>query len=299
MVSEKNTPQQLRHEPVLLDYTLKFLSPKLGESYLDLTAGFGGHASNIISRTEAPEKAVLVERDEMAVSALTFLTKKNVKLMHTDFVSAARQLNQEGNQFNLILADLGVSSPQFDLGERGFTFRFKGPLDMRMDQREGKTAGDLVNKLSQNELANLIYRYGEEPRSRKIARNMVEARPIEDTLALKAVITRSVGAKFAKDSCARTFQALRIAVNREIEMLEEMLQLLPEILAPGGRVAIISFHSLEDRLVKRFFKEQSSAGYEATLKLLTKKPILGNINNVNNPRARSAKLRAAVKIKTK
>jgi len=297
---KKNTPpQQLQHAPVLLEDVVKLLSPEKGETYLDLTAGYGGHAKVVIDRVGTASLATLVDRDDMAIKALSPFALAGARLLHTDFASAAKQLSQEGKQFDMILADLGVSSPQFDIPERGFSLRTLGPLDMRMDQRQSVTAMQLVNELPEQELARVIRRYGEEPQARRIVTAIAEARPLESTIALRDVISRAVGGHKAKDASARTFQALRIAVNQELTQLEVLLNLLPDLLRPGGRVAIISFHSLEDRLVKRFFKEEASAGYEARLRILTKRPIRGDMNDVNNPRARSAKLRAAAKIKNK
>lgn len=291
---DSNTPQ---HEPVLLEQVLTYLAPKQGETYLDLTAGYGGHAKAVIDRIGRAAKTVLVDRDDMAIAALQPLVTAGAELRHADFATAAWQLEREGRQFDMILADLGVSSPQFDTPERGFSLRTEGPLDMRMDQRESLRAFDLVNELSEQELSQLIRRYGEEPKARRIAKAIVSNRPIENTLALKGVISHSVRAKTAKDANVRTFQALRIAVNRELDQLADMLKTLPDLLKPNGRVVIISFHSLEDRLVKQLFQEEARAGYEARLRILTKRPIRGDHEDVNNPRARSAKLRAAAKIK--
>lgn len=292
-------PQQLQHVPVLLEDTVKLLSPEKGETYLDLTAGYGGHAKVVIDRVGTAQNATLVDRDDMAIQALQPLAKSGARLLHTDFSSAAKQLNKEGKQFDMILADLGVSSPQFDIPERGFSLRSLGPLDMRMDQRQSLTAMELVNEYSEQELMQVIRRYGDEPQARRIVTAILAARPLENTIALKDVVSRAVGGHKAKDASARTFQALRIAVNRELDQLAELLELLPDLLRPGGRVAIISFHSLEDRLVKQFFQEEQRAGYEARLRILTKKAIRGDMNDVNNPRSRSAKLRGAVKIKNK
>lgn len=297
---KKDTPPQQLHLPVLLDATLAILKPQKNESYLDLTAGYGGHASAVISATGVPSKAVLVDRDENAIAELRPLEAKGVSLLHTDFYQAAAQLADEGQQFDMILLDLGVSSPQFDRAERGFSLIQAGPLDMRMDNRETQTAANLVNRMSEAELAGLIYRYGEEPKSRAIARAIVRDRPITTTEQLAATVANATRwGKSKIHPATRTFQALRIAVNRELELLESTLPLLLKILAPGGRLAIISFHSLEDRIIKHFFKELTDAGYEAEFSSLTKKPISGATDDVHNPRARSAKLRAVVKIKTK
>ena len=286
------------HVPVLLDAVLRELAPQKGESYLDLTAGYAGHATAILNITKNDSDSVLVDRDDYAIMHLQPLADKGVKLMHTDFVTAARQLCEEGASFDILLIDLGVSSPQLDQGERGFSFSHNGPLDMRMDRRSGKTAADLVNTASTKQLSAIINEYGEEPytQARSIAENIVANRPFEDTETLAAVIKQNYRGRQGKiHPATRTFQALRIAVNDELGQVKAILPLLPKLLNAGGRVGVISFHSLEDRLVKRFFKEQTDSGLEAELQVLTKKPISGATDDVHNPRSRSAKLRIAVK----
>jgi 16S rRNA (cytosine1402-N4)-methyltransferase len=286
------------HVPVLLDATIDQLKPISGENYLDLTAGYGGHARQILATTTNYEDSVLVDRDDYAISHLSEFEQKGVRLLHTDFVSAARQLCQEGKQFNLVLIDLGVSSPQLDQHERGFSFTKNGPLDMRMDRRQEVSADTLVNTATRDELVRIITTYGEEPVgfARRIAEAITTNRPIHQTEELAELVKQSYRGKWKKIHPApRTFQALRIAVNQELRQVEEVLPLLPKLLKQGGRVGIISFHSLEDRLVKRYFAEQASAGYEAELEILTKKPLSGDIYDVHNPRSRSAKLRVAVK----
>ncbi len=286
------------HVPVLLESTLTLLDPTKGESYLDLTAGYGGHAREFLSRTENYADSVLVDRDDYAIERLKSLSDMGVRLMHTDFVSAAKQLIEEGKHFSIVLVDLGVSSPQLDQSTRGFSFTNSGSLDMRMDRRQSVSAETLVNTASADELAHIISQYGEEPTgfARQIATAIVGSRPLSTTEELANLIKQTYRGKWKKTHPAtRTFQALRIAVNDELRLIEDMLPLLPRLLKPGGRVGIISFHSLEDRLVKRYLKEQFEAGLEAELMPLNKKPILGSINDVHNPRARSSKLRAAVK----
>lgn len=286
------------HVPVLLDSVIRLLDPQPGDHYLDLTAGYGGHARPILEKTESYSSSALVDRDLFAVGHLQDLVRQGCTMLEMDFVSAARQLIDEGRKFDIILADLGVSSPQLDRQDRGFSFRLDGPLDMRMDQRGERTAADIVNDYEHKQLVDIIVRYGEEPKSRasKIASSIVDNRPVSSTGQLADIIKSVVGRTGSKHHPAtRTFQALRIEVNQELRLVEELLSLLPRLLNPGGRVAIISFHSLEDRLVKQFFKGQAEAGYEAVLQLLTKKPIDGSIEDVHNPRSRSAKLRAAFK----
>ncbi len=286
------------HVPVLLEATLQLLRPIQGESYLDLTAGYGGHAGAILEKTENFADSCLVDRDEYAIQRLGRFADKGVRLMSTDFLSAARQLVSEGRQFDIVLAELGVSSPQLDQGERGFSFTDDGPLDMRMDRRQEIDAARIVNTYSADQLTDIIIRYGEEPRgfARTIAKAIVAERPLATTAQLAALIKAHYRGPWKKiHPATRTFQALRIEVNQELLQVEALLPLLPRLLHPGGRVGIISFHSLEDRLVKRYFAEQAQAGYEAELTLLTKKPLDGATYDVHNPRSRSAKLRGAVK----
>jgi 16S rRNA (cytosine1402-N4)-methyltransferase len=286
------------HVPVLLDATLDQLKPISGENYLDLTAGYGGHARQILAKTNNYEDSILVDRDDYAISHLSEFEQKGVRLLHTDFVSAARQLYEEGKQFNLVLIDLGVSSPQLDQHERGFSFTKNGPLDMRMDRRQEVSADTLVNTASRDELVRIITTYGEEPVgfAKRIAEAIATNRPIHQTEELAELVKQSYRGKWKKiHPATRTFQALRIAVNEELRQVEDVLPLLPKLLKKGGRVGVISFHSLEDRLVKRYFAEQAGAGYEAELEILTKKPLAGDIYDVHNPRSRSAKLRVAVK----
>lgn len=286
------------HVPVLLESTLQALNPKEGESYLDLTAGYGGHARAILDKTKNFDQTTLVDRDDNAIKSLEALSNKGVRLIHSDFVSAAKQLIQEGKQFSLILVDLGVSSPQLDSNERGFSFTNNGPLDMRMDRSQSASAETLVNTASAEVLTRIIVSYGEEPRrfAQRIAKAIIEHRPIKTTEDLANLIKHEYRGGWKKTHPAtRTFQALRIAVNDELRQVEELLPLLPRLLSREGRVGIISFHSLEDRLVKRFLKEQFESGYEAELGPVLKKPILGATDDVHNPRSRSATLRVAVK----
>ena len=304
-MSMKEHPPQLEsssgepvHVPVLLESVIDMLQPQPGDQYLDLTAGYGGHARAILAKTTNYSESVLVDRDAFALSHLQDLERQGARTMETDFVSAAKQLIDEGKTFDMILADLGVSSPQLDRQERGFSFRLDGPLDMRMDRREERTAADIVNGYTEQELVRVITAYGEEPRSRaiKIAKAIVANRPFTTTTELAETVKQAIGRTGSKHHPAtRTFQSLRIELNRELDLVANILPLLPKLLNKGGRVAVISFHSLEDRLVKRFFKDQLDAGYEAELEMITKKPIDGSISDVNNPRSRSAKLRAAVK----
>jgi 16S rRNA (cytosine1402-N4)-methyltransferase len=288
------------HIPVLLQPVLQYLNPKDGESYLDLTGGYGGHASAILDQTKNPTASVLVDRDSNAITELRKrFSADGVDVRQADFYSASRHLVEQGRQFDLILADLGVSSPHLNQASRGFSFAQDGPLDMRMDQTQPLTAADIVNTYSLDKLAELIKRYGEEPKSRQIASLIVENRPFETTQQLAATVAKAWPGHSKVHPATRTFQALRIAVNDELELLRISLPLwIHQLLKPGGRIAVISFHSLEDRIVKDVFKQESGDRYDAALQLLTKKPVVGDGDEiVFNPRARSAKLRAAAKQK--
>lgn len=295
-MSTKEHPPQ--HVPVLLDKVLELLNPKSGENYLDLTAGYGGHATEILRRTENYQASVLVDRDINAINALKPFEEKGVRLIHDDFLATVKELIKEGRKYSLLLVDLGVSSPQLDRAARGFSFRNDGPLDMRMDSRQELTAAKVINFYTEEDLTNIIVKYGEEPYNyaKRIAGTIIAGRPIESTGQLSDLIERSHRGRRKKiHPATRTFQAVRIHVNDELSQVEQLMPLLPELLATGGRVGIISFHSLEDRIVKRYFADQAASGYEAELNILTKKPIDGSTYDVHNPRSRSAKLRVAVK----
>ena len=283
------------HVPVLLSEVLAGLDPKRGQSYLDLTAGYGGHAKAILDVTQNYKNSVLVDRDAFAIEKLHREFPSELDIRRQDFYSAMLQLLSCGNTFDLILADFGVSSPQLDMESRGFSYHQDGPLDMRMDQSQSLTAEQLVNRLSKSELADLLVRFGEisPKRAEMLALTIVQHRPLKSTKQLADLIL-SKSRSSRTHPAAQVFQALRIAVNGELDQIEQALPLLPRLLNPNGRVALITFHSLEDRLVKQYFKEASSLGEESPLRILTKKPIVAEaVELVNNPRARSAKLRVA------
>lgn len=297
---QTKTPKiKVLHVPVLLNEVLSTLKPQNGDTYLDLTAGYGGHAAAILAKTNHAD-STLVDRDENAVTVLKAqFDRKNIEIIKNDFYSASGQLAAQNRQYDIILADLGVSSPHLDNASRGFTFREDGPLDMRMDESSTRTAADIVNNYKVDEICDILKRYGEEPKAYKIAQLIVENRPFHRTTQLAEIVARAWPGYSRVHPATRTFQALRIAVNDELKQLEDSLPLWERLLAPDGRLAVISFHSLEDRIVKMYFKSHSDS-YDASLTSLTKRPLTaGQPELVINPRARSAKLRAVAKIKIK
>ncbi len=280
------------HQSVLAQEVLMGLSPKAHGHYLDATVGGGGH-SRLILEADETIHLTAIDQDLNALAA----AKQNladfgeqVTFWHGNFADFA----PVDSGFDGILADLGVSSPQLDHPERGFSFRHEGALDMRMNPTQELTAAELVNHSSERELADIFYHYGEERLSRRIARQIVEQRPFRTTTALADTIAASVPGKYRHGRihpATRVFQALRIAVNRELDVLEQLIQMAPSWLNPGGRLAIISFHSLEDRRVKHGLRDHEQ------LKVITKKPIVATEDERRrNPRARSAKLRLAERI---
>ncbi len=224
-----------------------------------------------------------------------------VQIIHKDFLSAAMDLSKEGRTFDVVLMDLGVSSPHLNTASRGFSFRYPdAPLDMRMDQRQELTAGVIINTYGEEELAEILSVYGEEPKARIIAKLLVLHRPISTTGELAKIIAQAWPGYSRVHPATRSFQALRIAVNDELRLVQTALTVIADLLAPGGRLAVISFHSLEDRIVKQFFAEIAADRYDAEFRLLTKKPVTaGQDELVSNPRSRSAKLRAVAKINKK
>ncbi len=290
--------QYQEHIPVLLTEVLHYLNPREGEKYLDLTGGYGGHAEKILEHTKAPKSAVLVDRDPLAVQKLIErFTKKGVEVRQADFLTASKKLVEENKRFNMILADLGMSSPHLNEASRGFSITNDGPLDMRMDTTQELTAETVLNTYSEEELVEILQRYGEEPKARQIAAIIMRNRPITTTKQLATLAAKAWPGHSKNHPATRTFQAIRVAVNDELGLIEHSLPIwLDELLEPGGRIAVISFHSLEDRLVKRALGERSGDRYDATIRLLTKSPVSGSTEEIAfNPRARSAKLRAAVK----
>lgn len=283
----------LIHTPVLPKEVIDLLAPAPGESYLDLTAGYGGHANDVLRLIGKEGKATLVDRDINSINYLKkkFAVDKQVEFIQSDFCSASRELLSQNKKYDCVLADLGVSSPHLDNPDRGFSFMNDGPLDMRMDGFSELTASKIVNTYDQDTLANLLFRYGELRNSRRLAQIIVQNRPFKTTNELVSVIPGQYKARMR--TLAQVFQALRIEVNDELGQLERSLELWHKLLNPGGRLAVISFHSLEDRIVKQYFSEHGGDDMVSELKVLNKKPITAGPDEiVHNPRARSAKLRA-------
>jgi 16S rRNA (cytosine1402-N4)-methyltransferase len=297
------------HEPVLVREILEFLVPATAPAhavYCDATVGLGGHARAILERTAPGGRLIGLDRDLDAIGAAREALApfgERVTLVHATFSRLGQVLAELGAvPLDGVLVDLGVSSPQLDLPARGFSFQRSGPLDMRMDQSTGRTAADLLNEVTQTELESLLRTYGEERFAGRIARNIVEARDrgeLESTAALAAVVARAVpGNERHKNPATRTFQALRIVVNGELDQLDTFLDQAADCLRPGGRLCVVAFHSLEDRMVKRRFRalaEGRSTG--PRLRILTKHIVTASDEEqARNPRARSAKLRAAERI---
>ncbi len=291
------------HIPVLLRETLELLAPAAGDVFLDGTVGAGGHAEEIARRIGPDGLLVCADADPRMLDAARerLAEYSRVRLVHADFAELDRLREAAGGRaFDGMLLDLGISSVQLDDPERGFSFRADGPLDMRRDPGAGgRTAADILRRAGEKELADIFYRFGEERFSRRIARAVVARRrrePIERTADLAALVKGAVPRKAWPRTihpATRVFQALRIAVNGELDSLAAFLDRFPAHLAPGGRVAVISFHSLEDRLVKTAFRA-GSTGERAFLEVLTRKPLGPGEDEVSrNPRAGSARLRAA------
>jgi 16S rRNA (cytosine1402-N4)-methyltransferase len=283
-----------QHVPVLADEVLQWLQPQMGQTLVDGTLGGGGHTRLLASAVGPTGRVIAVDRDAGAIERIARELPANVRAMHASYRQIPSILEQlDIGPVHGILLDLGLSSDQIADASRGFSFASEGPLDLRFDTSEGEPAWRLLERLDERRLADVIYEYGEERFSRRIARTIVGRRreePIRTAAQLAELIRRCVPrSKHVKiDPATRTFQALRIAVNGELEELDKALRELPACLAPGGRLAIISFHSLEDRRVKNAFRNDDR------LTVLTKKPIRPSAEEtVRNPRARSAKLRVA------
>jgi 16S rRNA (cytosine1402-N4)-methyltransferase len=301
-----NISDHSRHVSVFLDEVTTWLVAGKAKTFVDGTVGYGGHSERLLERAGDGAVLIGIDRDEEALAYSRIRLARfgsRAILLKGDFVDMRQLLrNVDIAAIDGVLLDLGVSSPQLDDSNRGFSFQEDGPLDMRMDQSMGTTAGELVNSLPETELADLIFQYGEERFSRRIARAIVRARErksLATTQELTAVIKESVPAAYrhGRIHCAtRTFQALRIAVNRELEVLEPAIRDAVDMLRPGGRIAVISFHSLEDRIVKHTFRALAERPHPQVA-VLTKKPqVPSDAECQANPRARSAKLRVAERL---
>jgi 16S rRNA (cytosine1402-N4)-methyltransferase len=304
---------EFRHTTVLAEEAVRFLAPRSGEVYCDATVGGGGHAERILEASSPAGRLVGIDRDPSALEAARARLQRfgdRVTLVHGAFGDVRSILNGLGlTLVNGFMIDLGVSSPQLDRAERGFSFQREGPLDMRMDPTQGESASELLARVSVEDLKRILKEYGEERFAGRIARCIKEAGELRTTTELAALIARSVPTRERhKDPATRTFQALRIAVNDELGQLERFLADFPSLLASEGRIVVIAFHSLEDRLVKNRFRDLARhPGVPADLaekmglampqlQLLTQKPVVaGDDELAANPRARSAKLRAAVR----
>jgi 16S rRNA (cytosine1402-N4)-methyltransferase len=301
------------HVPVLLEEALNGLQVKAGGRYIDCTLGTGGHARRILEESAPDGRLLGIDLDAQAIEVARRRLapyEERITLVHDNFsrlkdiASEQRYIAADG-----VLLDLGVSSPQLQQGDRGFSFQQEGPLDMRFDLEGEITASHLVNKLRERELADILAKYGEEPKAKAIARTIVKNRPLQTTLDLANLVVRTVGRQRRLHPATRTFQALRIAVNEELRALSEVLSQIPAVLALGGRMAIITFHSLEDRLVKQFMAQEArdcicppkvpacACDHRRTLQIVTKKPVRPSSAEIReNPRCRSAKLRIAIRL---
>ncbi len=305
-----NTPERGHggkrgHVPVLLKEAIDFLAIRQGGTYIDATVGLGGHSYEIAKRLGAQGRLIAVDKDPAALEAAHVRLQPppelsgdwpQVEFIHGSFADEANDQRPTANDG--LIADLGVSSLQLDNAGRGFSFQAEGPLDMRMNTQSGQTAEQVVNQVDEVTLANLIYEFGEERRSRRIARAIVRSRPIQTTAQLAEIVSAAARpmnqAERRIHPATRTFQALRIFVNRELDDLRVLMESAPRLLKPGGRLVIISFHSLEDRIVKDALREGAKRGH---YRLLTKKPVTASEEEIDrNPRSRSAKLRAAERI---
>ncbi|HNR97452.1 MAG TPA: 16S rRNA (cytosine(1402)-N(4))-methyltransferase RsmH [Anaerolineae bacterium] len=304
--TSRDSAVHLSHEPVLYAEVLAELAPRSGGRYVDGTVGAGGHAKGILERSAPDGRLLGIDRDDQAL-ALAQATLAGfgdrLTLVQGDAANIAVIARQAGfAPADGILLDVGVSSMQLEAAERGFSFLHDGPLDMRMDRRSAVTAASLVNELEEEELANLLFGLGEERQSRRIARAIVAARPLHTTSELANVVAQAVPRRGRLHPATRTFQALRIATNDELGQLSRGLEGALEVLGEGGRLAVICFHSLEDRLVKRLFQRESTMARDSSrgpsVSLVTRHPIQpSREEQLRNPRSRSAKLRVVEKVR--
>jgi 16S rRNA (cytosine1402-N4)-methyltransferase len=285
------------HVPVLKEEVLGGLALREGMTVVDVTAGAGGHLAALSDAVGESGRVIALDRDPRAhrdeAAGGVAKARANVTLVQAPFSELERVLEEQGvEKVDGLMADLGVSSMQLDESERGFSFANDGPLDMRMGPDAEETAAELIIRLSESDLADVIFHYGEERKSRRVARAIKRNLPIDSTAKLAEIVARAMGGRRGRiHPATRTFQGIRIAVNRELDELDALLDVIPRVLKPGGRAAVISFHSLEDRKVKHRFRDEARSD-EARLKVLTKRPITATDEEVSaNPRSRSAKLR--------
>ena len=308
-----NTNQQAPHLPVLYHSIITALRPTSTGKYLDATVGAGGHARGILDASSPDGELLGMDLDEQALAIADQRLKTfsgRYTLIHASYITLLDALQNAGwESVDGIVIDLGLSSMQLDTPERGFSFRHDGPLDMRFNPKRGISAAELINQTSEKDLADILWRYGEEKQSRRIARAIIAARPVDTTGQLAKIIASAYKGKRGKTHPAtRSFQALRIAVNQELHAVETFLPRAVQALAPGGRLAVISFHSLEDRIVKQYFAHESkdcicppeqpvcTCGHKASLERITRRPIVADEEEIAaNPRARSARLRIVEK----
>ena len=293
-------PLEYPHRPVLVEEVLRQLEPRPAGVVVDATLGAGGHAEAILETSSPSGRLLGLDRDEGALAVARERLHRfgdRVRLRQGSFADLSEHLDREGfTKVNGVVADLGLSSAQLDDGERGFAFSAEGPLDMRFDRSAGETAAKLINRLDEKELADVIFNFGEERKSRAIARRIVQRRPIDTTAELRRAVHSVLGParRGGIDPATRTFQALRIAVNHELEALDAFLESAAERLAPGGRLVVTSYHSLEDRAVKWAFREKKVS---ENFRVLTRKPVRAGEDEIaQNRRARSAKLRALERV---
>jgi 16S rRNA (cytosine1402-N4)-methyltransferase len=307
----------MTHQPVLLQETIDYLIADPNGLYIDCTLGGGGHLQALITRLDEQARIIALDRDPVILQQTSRkFGDSRIQFIHADFRELKRVVARDDwGKADGIMIDLGVSSFQLDTSQRGFSFHSEAELDMRMDTTQELRAWDIVNQYLESELADIIYRYGEERYSRRIARAIVKARSsnnIDTTLELAEIVRQSVPARYRREKhpARRTFQAIRMAVNDELDAIEKVLPQAVEALKPGGRLAVITFHSLEDRIVKQFFADKSRdcicppklpvctcGGHKAEVILVNRKPVTAGENEcLNNHRARSAKLRVAQKL---
>ena len=310
-MSVRKEPKVEYHKPVLFDEVMENIISEGDAVYVDCTLGGGGHTEGMLERSSTESKVIGIDQDKEAINFAKERLKKygnKIEIFQDNFRNLDTVIYLAGhNKVDRILMDIGVSSNQLDNLERGFSYRYDAKLDMRMDRNLKISAYEVVNDFSEKEIADIIYKYGEEPKSRKIAKNIVEYRKnkkIETTLELSEIIIKSIGKSMKKHPSKRTFQAIRIFVNKELEVLEEALDKAVNLLNNNGKLLVITFHSLEDRMVKEKFREYENpctcppeipvcvCNKKSLGKVITKKPIIAKESELNeNNRAHSAKLR--------